>query len=143
MRRNKGYGYNGVYGNYMPYGNIVVNNTYITNITNVSAYSHGSGRHLKRLKHHDRKHEKREEPPKLYRFCASCGLLDQDVAASLNAGELLSGGLAVARYGIRGAAKDARDIIHSGRDLGNAVCKMGSGLCGIVESVCGFIGSIL
>lgn len=146
MRGNTGYRYNGVYGNYMPNGNITVNNiTNITNITNVVACPLTYGRRKQHHNHkiHDRKRNEAEKPPKLTRFCASGGLLDYDVAASMSDGELFSESLAVAGYGFRGAARHAGNIINSGGDLIRDIGGMGDGLFKVAEGLCRLVGLIL
>ena len=138
MRGNTGYRYNDVYGNYMPNGNITLNNiTNITNVTNVMACPLTYGRKKKYHNHkiHDRKRNEAERPPKLTRFCVSGGLLDYDVAKSMSDGELFSESLAVARYGFRGAVKHAGDIGRSVKDIG-------SGLHGIAQCVCGILDMV-
>lgn len=143
MRGNIGYK-SGIYGHYNPDG-IVVNNTYITNVTNITnVVAHPKPNRYKRhFKHHDRKHEKIERPPKLARFCASGGLLDYDIAASMGGTELFSEMSAVGGYAARGVVRHVGNIIDSGRDIGSGLCGIGKGIGGILKAIYLTVDAIL
>lgn len=144
MRGNTGYKNISLYGDYLPHGR-VVKNTYVTNVTNITnvvAHPHfNGGKH--HFKHCHRKHERTEKPPKLARFCASGGLLDQDVAMRMSGGEIFSGIAAVGGYAARGVVKHAGNIIRNNRDLGDGACQIVGNAFGIVKDVCELIGMIL
>lgn len=144
MRGNTGYKNISLYGDYLPRGR-VVKNTYVTNVTNITnvvAHPHfNGGKH--HFKHCHREHERTEKPPKLARFCASGGLLDQDVAMRMSGGELFSGIAAVGGYAARGVVKHTGNIIRNNRDLGEGICEMGKGVCDIVKSIGMLVSMIL
>lgn len=80
-----------------------INVTNVTNVTSVTTGWHGSaGR--KRLRMNRSGSERK---PKLYRFCASGGLLDQDVASGMTDRELCDGFVDVGSYAMKGIGRTA------------------------------------
>lgn len=53
---------------------------------------------------------RKDRPPKLSRFCASGGLLDQDVAARMSSGEMCFEAAKVTGYAARGLASSVRGM---------------------------------
>ena len=142
MRRNRNRkfrnSYDGVFGNYMPNGNVTVNN--ITNITNVAHVSGACG-HRPFKRHdsphrHDRKRLENggDKKPKLLHFYQTCGMCDQDKASRMSEGEFVDETFKVAGYGVQCVKDRARGV-------GNGVTKMASGVGQMVGSTFRFIAS--
>ena len=106
-------------------GDVYVNNgptTYVTNVTNIVNCSRVDSGHGKWRSHGRKRHGKRRggdghgKPPKLFRFCASCGIMDQDVAYGMSDGEMLDGAVDVVKYSAHGlsrcAGRFARGVSH-------------------------------
>lgn len=94
-------------------GGYVVNaNTYNTNITNITNVTQvtGIGGHKMHGRKRGRCGERGERPPKLTRFCASCGLLDQDVVGRMSDDELMGESAKVVGYAAKGLADDLGSI---------------------------------
>lgn len=54
---------------------------------------------------------RKARPPKLFRFCASGGLLDRDVAARMSSGEMCSEAAKVAGYAARGLVSSVGGVV--------------------------------
>lgn len=111
----------------------------ITNVTNVAqVHVDGEGAWKPRKRKHGHKHhghfERRERPPKLFRFCSSCGILDRDVASNMSEGMMCQEAVNVIGYSARGLADCtstfARNASHH---LGEAA----EGLWGVVSGIFG------
>ena len=86
-----------------------INITNITNITNVSCY----GRPHRHHANHRNANKHGQKPPKLLRYCSTCGLLDQDVVANMSSGEMCDEAINVMGYGVRGLASCAGNVTRS------------------------------
>ena len=75
------------------------------------------------MKHHGRKHAKRhaDRPPKLQRFCATCGLMDYNVAARMDSAELCVEAAKVVGYNAKGLARDLGNIGKSAFECAEGV----------------------
>ena len=121
------------YRGYYPANINVTKVTNITNVTNVTHVGMGHGGwHKYGHRHGGHSGLRRERPPKLTRFLGSCGLLDRDVAARMDSGELCCESAKVVGYAAKGIARDVRDV--------------GSGLCGaakcLFDGVCDTLGAL-
>ena len=112
-----------------------INNTFVTNVTNVRVTKGYGAANAHKRPHRARKHfgEKRKRPPKLFRYCASCGILDGDVVHGMSSGQLCDESVKVMGYAakgiasnIHGMAHDTCDIVHAAGKL--AVCTGGLAL---------------
>ena len=140
-RRKQGQ-FSGVHGVYAG-NNASVNITNITNVTNVTRVTHvarssfGQSGASFRKRRRDRGNPRpidspAEIPPKLQRFCASGGLLDYDVAAGMDGGELCDEAVKVIGHNARGLARDVSDI---GGGLCRGVGCVAGGVLGFFEAV--------
>lgn len=132
MRRfnGNGYSYPGVYA---PGANIHVTNTYVTNVTHVNV---GGGGHHKPRGGYGGSGKRggfHERPPKLYRYCMSCGLLDSGVAAKMSSGQMCDETIKAAGYATRKFLADTRDCR----------AQMGRGLKKMASSIGGLIGLLV
>lgn len=90
----------------------VTNVTNVTHVTNVSSPSGWWGGHGKSHRHGGGKGKRRDErPPKLTRFCASCGLLDRNVVAKMDEGEMFGEAAKVCGYAARNLARETKEIV--------------------------------
>lgn len=104
------------------------------NITNVHTHVHVYGHHEN---HHGNRHgggwKKRERKPRLLRFCASGGLLDQNVVSRMSSERLMAESADVIGYAADGMCKSA--------------CNMARGVGGIIDgafqAICLIGGAIL
>ena len=115
------------YSNY--YQAHTVNITNVTNITTVThshSHSHGSHGHGHGRKHVH--HDRHDRPPKLTRFCATCGLLDYDKASRMSDGQMLDESANVVAYGCRGLA-------HSTGKIASNLGVAAKSLCGIAVAI--------
>ena len=96
----------------------ITNVTNVTNVTEVTNVMQVNGHNWERKPRRHDGYKKRDRPPKLYRFCASGGLLDQDVVASMDTGKLASEAVKVTGYMAKKVGASAMDI---GRDIGSGV----------------------
>ena len=104
------------------------NITYNTNITNISNVFFAPPRNgvcnktfanKRRVCKYKRKSD--ESKPKLWRFATSFCMLDRDIVAGMNPGELCAESMKGIRYAARGLASNA--------------CDFGSGMCKCIEGV--------
>lgn len=106
----------------------------VTNVTNnVTQVSHVSGCSPRKFGKRKRRHGgkgKNDRNPKLLRYCASGGLLDQDVAYGMSDKELCDGFVNVGAYAVRGFASTADAWT---RDVGRGMRKIGSSIMGLLE----------
>ena len=108
---------------------------YVTNVTSVTnvvgaPQPYGRDRPHKHYGHRGRNEQKHgERPPKLARFCGSCGMIDYDVASNMSSGELCDESAKVVGYAARGFAKS---VCRSARRIGGGTCQIVTGLCNIV-----------
>lgn len=103
--------------------NNITNN--IVNVTNISASTrYQEYRHA----HKHGKKRRKERPPKLFRYSASCGLLDQNVVSKMSNEELLLGSAENMGYAARGFCSSV------GR-AADGVCEMGDGLLKIIFAI--------
>ena len=122
------YKYKKQFGHMRHMGPIYTNNLNVNNVTNV-AYLPGYCHHGKYKRNRRNSWGRREErPPKLFRYSASCGLLDQDVVARMSNEELLLGSAENMGYVARGFGSSV------GR-IANDVGMIGSGLLKIFTSI--------
>ena len=131
MRRNKGYcsgGGSTIYAN-------TVNITNVTNVTRVTSVSHGSWNPNKRHKHI--KHRRRgERPPELFRFCASCGIIDHDKVSRMSSGQVCEEATKVLGYTTRNLGRSVGNLVsNAGGFVKNLVC-LGGAAVGAVAKVC-------
>lgn len=86
----------------------------VTNVTNVSISHHSKHGHGGFWKKRNRKARNwGGRKPKLFRFCASAGLLDSDKVARMSNGEVCKEAANVVRYGARGIASCAGRMARS------------------------------
>ena len=114
------------------------NITNVTNVTNVHVDGGGAWKHRKHEhKRRDRPSERRECPPKLFRFCSSCGILDQDVAWKMSDSQMCQEAANVIGYSARGltdcVCQGAREVSHH---LGVAARGVGQIFEGLFEMFC-------
>jgi len=105
----------------------VTNVTNITNVTHVSTHVHHGGGHKGR--HSNKRGAGLGRPPKLFRFCASGGLLDSDKVYGMSDGAIMHEG--------------AKVVSYSARKLGHHLSGMGGGVCQIVEGVAKGVSAIV
>ena len=118
--------------------------TNVTNVTNVTRVTHvynaasisGYGGHLH---HNKRKHaygnggRREERGPKLLRYCASCGVLDQNVASRMSSSELCDESAKVVRHSAKHLAHDASECVG-----GLVGC-----VCGLTRAAFKLIGAFI
>ena len=124
------------YGCYRPsYGG----DTYVTNnITNVTNIEYKAHKH--RSHHNGWGHGRKDRKPKLYRFCASGGLLDQDKVMRMSDGELIGGILEANKYAAGNLAGDVGKICKGGAGVVHGVFR---GAFRVVEFIADGIMTIL
>lgn len=93
----------------------IVNITNVTNVTNVS-YTRQP-----RIQRRQWERGRREDRPRLLRFCASGGLLDRDVAYGMDEGEMMTEASKLASHGFKGMASSLRGV--------------GNGIIGMLRSI--------
>lgn len=102
-------------------GNAAVNVTNNHNYTNITHVSQTNWSHVGfRKKHggHKQANRSADHSPKLQRFCATCGLLDYNVAARMDSPELCVEAAKVVGYNAVGLA---RNLENMGRGVGECV----------------------
>lgn len=111
---------------------ININNT--TNITNITQVTHTHGSHSGGRKghHSGKKNSGLGKPPKLWRYCLSCGLFDGDKVYRMSNTSICHEGAKVMGY-------SARMLGHSVSNIGASVCHM-AGL--VTRGVCSVVGAI-
>lgn len=129
-------GHNGQYPTYA--NNVTITNvTNITNVTQVSSHVNGYGK--PRRKHgngHGFGDGRSDRPPKLFRYCASCGLLDQDVASRMSTGKMCE-------ESVKALAYTARGVSSSVGGMARGFGRMGQGVAGMAKGIFGFIGALM
>lgn len=112
-----------------------VNN--ITNVTQISTYVNGYGRTRgKRGKRMGKGDGRNDRPPKLFRYCASCGILDQDVASSMSTGRMCD-------ESVKSLSYTAKGLSSSIGGMAKGVSRMGNGVAEMAMGVFGFIGALI
>lgn len=130
------------YGNVAIAGGVTINN--ITNVTHVNVLQ-ANGRATK-LKHRSdgghnrdriapRKHTERK--PALFRFVASCGVIDQDKAV-----QHLDNGT-FGREMLNCLSYTSRDLSHNAQGIGRGVCQIGRAVGTAIGSVFGLVAKVL
>ena len=109
-----------------------INITNVTNITNVAVFRGYGHQGKSKRRHGHREVNRKEKPPKLFRYGASCGMLDQDVVANMSNEELCCESVKALGYSARGFGSCvcgiAREVGGVGRDACNVVGAIGGGL---------------
>ena len=116
--------------------NNVTNVTNVTSFTNVSAY----GSHVNRKHRRDHKDKGYGRPPKLMRFYASSGLLDQDVVSKMGEGEVLDETVKAVGYGVK---RMSADLAHNVGDVGRNLAGAAGSAIGFVGCIAGLIGYLV
>ena len=106
-----------------------INNNFVTNVTNVRV-TKGYGTDANKRPHRARKHlgGKKKRPPKLFRYCASCGILDGDVVYGMSNGEMCDESVKVIKYA-------SGELVDSIGRIGNDVCGVAGNLCGFASNM--------
>ena len=113
--------------------------TYVTNnVMNVTNIEYKA--HKRRRRHNGWGHGRKDRKPKLYRFCASGGLLDQDKVMRMSDGEVIGGLLENHNYAARNLSRDVGDICESGAGVVRGVFR---GAFRVVEFIADGIVAIL
>ena len=129
MRGHHGSGrYHGVPAYGMPYNSGTINITNVTNVTHVTSVTQVNHVGHKRCRERN-KGSGLGRPPKLWRFCASCGILDNDRLHGMSNGAIMH--------------ESAKAAGYAARKLGHNLSEMGSGVCQIVEGVAKGVASIV
>jgi len=85
----------------------------ITNITNITQVVAGHGHRPAGKRRGDIGERRTERPPKLLRFCGSCGVMDQDVASRMSSSELCDESVKVIGYASKGLCRSTERSIRS------------------------------
>ena len=72
---------------------------------------------------------RKNRPPKLFRFCASGGLLDQDVAARMSRGEMMKEAGHCIGYAVKGLGTSVGNMASS---IARGTGQMATGICKLV-----------
>lgn len=111
----------------------------ITNVTHVTEVHVDGGREWK---HRKRKHGHKDQeqsgrigrPPKLFRFFASCGILDRDIVEGMGNGQIFQESANIVAYGAKGLSNcTCRFAKGFASDVGEAA----SGLFDVISGVFG------
>jgi len=113
--------------------NMTNNVTNVTNVTQIAQVS-GNGWNKKRLRSGNGYCGKRERKPRLLRFCASGGLLDQDVAERMSGREMCDGFVEVGSYAAKGLGRTMGKLAD---DMGRHAKSFSNNLLGILECLFG------
>ena len=108
------------------YGIANITNNHITtvsNVTNVISRSSGFQKKLVRFKDRNGSQGRQERPPKLFRFCASGGLLDSHVVAGMSHEQNMVEGAKVVGYCAKGLSRTLGNMADSA--VGVAGCAFG------------------
>lgn len=128
MRRHRrGKGRHGKYNMYHASG-ITINetNNNITNITQVSGFPNGGGgRGRKRHRHGG---DRGDGKPELYRFFASCGMLDQHKAARMSDSDLIGNALEIERYAGRRMKRHAENAVDAVAQICGSLAECAAGV---------------
>ena len=129
------------YGNVAIAGGVTINNiTNVTNVTNVANVVQANGcRSRKRWGGHYRpeRKERPERKPELYKFFASCGILDHDKAVR----HIDNGTFAGETVQCLGYA--SRDLSRNVKGIGRGIGQIGHAVGGLIGSVFGLVSSAL
>ena len=71
---------------------------------------------------------KKRHPPKLFRYCASCGILDGDVVYGMSNGEMCDESVKVIKYA-------SGELVDSIGRIGNDACEVAGNLCGFASNM--------
>ena len=130
----RGYHGSGGYNGVSAYNARTINITNVTNVTNVTCVTKISHVNHSGQWGHQRHHSRSKgpelgRPPKLWRFCASCGLVDSDRLRGMSNGAIMH--------------ESAKAAGYATKKLGNNLSEMGSGVCQIVEGLAKGVVSIV
>lgn len=135
-----GYGNVGAYGNCVRGGNITINN--VTHVTHVTHVHNTQVNHVPRdwgrpsgKKRWDGKRRGKGDglgrKPELWRFVASCGLLDQDKFARMSEPEMVAGIADVMRYNTKRAGECIEGLEEGTATIFRGIGKVFKGICDI------------
>lgn len=137
MRRNRKRQFTGDRYATFVNANTVNQVTNVTSVTKVVGSSDGNTSYWHDRQHkredHGRRHGNRKgnRPPKLARFCGSCGILDYNVASKMDRGELCEESAKVVGYAAKGFATS---VGRSASRIGGGTCQIVTGLFKIVRA---------
>lgn len=123
-RRNRGGGDTYVYS-----GNTYKSVNSYTTLNMYGSQDSYAYRHKQHVQDRRQNGERRERPPKLTRYCVSCGLMDRHLVSRMSESELMDESAKVVAYGAKG--------------LCNGVCDVAGGVVGLAGSLLAdFVGII-